>query len=428
MSRALNALFFHGRIPSRSVRSQRSQTSQTSNTSNTLQRRTLHFSAAGITIPAPYKINDHGNEDAFAFTTSRPYHLSNERSPRRVNLAEWSTASTSDDAAKDSVLETIFTTQKTSQQSASSKGSTAGNTSASFSSPASATQGLLPRHSLEAVPSHRFISTNGADALASPVRRRIWHTSTDTGGLNDATQVTSCALVADGVGGWRAHNVDSGIYARMLLRSCMHRIVQSDLSPASPHAVDPNNSQKTRTSTRFAIDLLAPATAPNALGGLKGSSTLCGALLTNDGRLHVVNLGDSSMLWMRNGEPIFRAPNVEHAFNFPAQLGVESSDSLVADAMAHSAPARPGDVLVLGTDGLFDNLHESTIVDAVCRAGRNPDPELLADELAAAALSASLDPSHMSPFYEEARRRGYSASIGGKQDDISVLVVLVNDD
>lgn len=53
---------------------------------------------------------------------------------------------------------------------------------------------------------------------------------------------------------------------------------------------------------------------------------------------------------------------MQHAFNFPLQLGTHSRDEPMKDAKRYDVGVGKGDVVVVGSDGLMDNL-----VREVCR-------------------------------------------------------------
>ncbi|KAL6984234.1 Hydrolase [Sarracenia purpurea var. burkii] len=81
-----------------------------------------------------------------------------------------------------------------------------------------------------------------------------------------------------------------------------------------------------------------------------------------------------------------------------------------------------GDIVVAGTDGLFDNFHDSDIEEIVNRGiheGRLPPK--LASDIANFALIASQDKNSMSPFACTAWVNGFNV-FGGKIDDITVVV------
>lgn len=98
------------------------------------------------------------------------------------------------------------------------------------------------------------------------------------------------------------------------------------------------------------------------------------------GILQVANLGDSGCMVLRDGRIVLRTVEQTHAFNFPRQLGTvraaaaalsplgaaathlalraragaQGSQDTPTDADRLSIPVEPGDIIVLGTDGLFD--------------------------------------------------------------------------
>uniref|UniRef100_A0A6U8SVG2 Protein phosphatase n=1 Tax=Emiliania huxleyi TaxID=2903 RepID=A0A6U8SVG2_EMIHU len=95
------------------------------------------------------------------------------------------------------------------------------------------------------------------------------------------------------------------------------------------------------------------------------------------------------------------------------------------DASLVRVPVRPGDILVLATDGLFDNVDEEalldTIEDLIEGSGTGASPQQLADAIAARAKELSLDKSVDSPFAILAKDNDILWG-GGRPDDITVLV------
>ena len=81
-----------------------------------------------------------------------------------------------------------------------------------------------------------------------------------------------------------------------------------------------------------------------------------------------------------------------------------------------------GDVIVAGTDGLFDNLYNneiSAVVVSAVRAGL--EPQVTAQKIAALARERALDRTRQSPFAAAAQAAGFRY-YGGKLDDITVVV------
>lgn len=82
----------------------------------------------------------------------------------------------------------------------------------------------------------------------------------------------------------------------------------------------------------------------------------------------MANVGDCCLLLIRGGDIVLRTDEMQHAFNFPLQLGTHSRDEPMKDAKRYDINVRKGDVVVVGSDGLMDNL-VSRHVDSVKRLG-----------------------------------------------------------
>ena len=96
--------------------------------------------------------------------------------------------------------------------------------------------------------------------------------------------------------------------------------------------------------------------------------------------------------------------------------------------MLHAAPLAAGDALVLGSDGLWDNLHDSEVAAAV-QAGvdANAPPAAIARAIAGAAFERSVNKRGSTPYSAAATEVFDMVYSGGKRDDITVLVVLIDD-
>ena len=87
-----------------------------------------------------------------------------------------------------------------------------------------------------------------------------------------------------------------------------------------------------------------------------------------------------------------------------------------------SIPVAPGDVIVAGTDGLFDNLYNSDITAIVVHAMRaGLEPQVTAQKIAALARQRALEKDRQTPFSAAAQEAGFRY-YGGKLDDITVVV------
>lgn len=209
--------------------------------------------------------------------------------------------------------------------------------------------------------------------------------------------------VADGVGGWADLGIDAGEYARELMSNCMSVIQE-----------EPKDS----------VDLIRVLEKAYMRTKAKGSSTACIVALTDEG-LYAVNLGDSGFMLVRHGSAIFKSPVQQHGFNFPYQLEGSTAGDSPSLAQAFKITVAPGDVLVVGTDGLFDNLYDADITEVVIHAVEAGfGPQMTAKKIAALAQQRAMDTTKPSPFSDAAKEAGFEYQ-GGKLDDITVVVSYV---
>eukprot|EP00250_Pteridium_aquilinum_P010927 c19720_g1_i1 orf=887-2500(+) len=211
--------------------------------------------------------------------------------------------------------------------------------------------------------------------------------------------------VADGVGGWAEMGVDSGEYARKLM--CESLIAARE---------EPTGCVDTARVLKKAYSKTT----------CRGSSTACILALSDNG-LQAVNLGDSGFLVVRNGRMIFKSPAQQHYFNFPFQLESYGAGDPVSAAECFVVEVAAGDVIITGTDGLFDNLFAAemeTIVVQATWSGMSPDST--AQQIAYLARQRAKDCNRQTPFSAAAQNAGYSFH-GGKMDDITVIVSYVTD-
>ncbi len=192
--------------------------------------------------------------------------------------------------------------------------------------------------------------------------------------------------VSDGVGSWYSRGVDPGIYARELMRLTEVAIQAGKLDP---------------------VQALRQAYAANKE---RGTATACVALL-DDGQLNSVNVGDSGFIILRVSQVIQSRQITIHSFNFPFQLGQGSPDQ-PEDGVVAGIKLKPEDIIVMATDGLWDNLFEEQVAELVVEQS---DMTKLAKNIAEEARFAATEPGRKTPW----------SDVGGKLDDITVVTALV---
>ena len=243
--------------------------------------------------------------------------------------------------------------------------------------------------------------------------------------------------VADGVGGWEEAG-EAAAFAKALMEGAERA--------SAAGAVDP-------------LKMLDAGYAGVRRLGAQGACTACVVGLQPDGSLRAANLGDSGFIVLRRSNlvelvedaadtsahasaeamgfvVVSRSEPQQHFFNCPFQLmwdGADEGDA-PADAQAYDVRVEPGDVLVVATDGLFDNLFDGDICRIAGEVLGNPPPTALeasvssvalADRLARAAQALATAPGYRSPFaaaWEAEADPDQGAWEGGKLDDTTVVV------
>eukprot|EP00899_Mesostigma_viride_P016099 jgi/Mesvir1/24490/Mv21845-RA.1 len=227
--------------------------------------------------------------------------------------------------------------------------------------------------------------------------------------------------VADGVYMWRSHGIDAGAYARGIMEAARHAVEGLGMVSAvsiMEHAYETVRSQR-----------------------VLGSCTMCVAVIDQDkGQVRSANLGDSGFaIVTRTGKVVYHSPQHEHSFGCPYQFGHHSGSNIPADAHVVSLPIGEDDIVVMGSDGLFDNVSDDEIgqqVLALQKAhgadGKPPHgaaARTLASELArrltSAAMETSLDKEAITPYAISASEAMQMAFRGGKTDDITTVVAVL---
>lgn len=231
--------------------------------------------------------------------------------------------------------------------------------------------------------------------------------------------------VADGVGSWAADGVDAAAYAGGLMAAAADAVERSG-GGEGPREV------------------LAYAQKHTAV---PGSCTALVAQLRPSSLLEVCLVGDVGLRLIRGGRVTAATEVQEHSFNTPYQLGhlglLPGSDT-AGMGLGYSLALAAGDVIIAGSDGLWDNVWDDQLEALVQQGLRHLPPSAAAwDAAAAARLARSVaevaagqaaDSNFRSPWAVELAERmpqaqGLMSRLfgprGGKPDDITVVVALV---
>lgn len=282
------------------------------------------------------------------------------------------------------------------------------------------------------------VATIGKDLSGIPdlKRSKTQKDVVESNGGDDTCAMTSTfAVLADGVGGG-GH--DSKIMSQKLISSIVFN--------------DQTKSMASHTPVDFAY------MKDVAKGGLKtsgvpmsnhGSTTLCMAKLSGTA-LTVSNIGDSGALLLRPSTVweftsdglakavqkytiIFRTTSGASSFNCPHQIsmidGVRTIDEDMTGSRVH---VRNGDLLIMASDGVFDNLWDHEIVDIVNNYASKSTALWSASLAGTIAANARVvgelgSPKGTETPFAKAFRDAYGTSYGssGKLDDVSVCVGVI---
>ena len=280
---------------------------------------------------------------------------------------------------------------------------------------------------------------------------------TISGGADSFFYSSTAAGVADGVGEWEwRFKLDPRKFAEQLMKGC---------AATKPGAKD--------ASLRALEVLSAGYDSAHAFG----SSTACVLTMDESGsRVGIANLGDSGCVHFRKQfltgalsmTSVMRTREQQHCFNMPYQLTrlpdpsqydeihqdpiytelISALRTLTgrqlakidqpADADLYQTSVCEGDLLLLASDGVLDNLWNYDMLSIVGDAGVvspldarthglcSTDPEEIAKRVALAAFEKScMESGYKSPFGVECRKRTGAVHMGGKMDDITVVVCWV---
>ncbi|KAG0533974.1 hypothetical protein BDA96_04G238800 [Sorghum bicolor] len=220
--------------------------------------------------------------------------------------------------------------------------------------------------------------------------------------------------VADGVGGYRS-NAGGGVDASAFSRALMHNAYAEVAATTAVHGA----RFCPRALLELAYQMTAAACTPAA-------STA--AIVSLAGRtLKWAFVGDSGFVVLRGGRILRRFRPQQHYFNCPYQLSSNQESDRLADADVGEVAAKEGDIVVLGTDGLFDNVFDAEI-ERIVRMGTALGfaPKNMAEVMAAFAFEAATCRDRDTPYSSACRTQpGRKPFIGGKPDDITVVVAYI---
>ncbi|CEL91759.1 unnamed protein product [Vitrella brassicaformis CCMP3155] len=291
--------------------------------------------------------------------------------------------------------------------------------------------------------------------------------------------MTSSVGVADGVGAWDELGLSAGAFAQELMYGCQ----QASQSRFLRQTTQTGSGDGTTTTQTTIPPALPPSMVASEIlvdgyestESIGSSTALVACLDGNKGKLGAATLGDSGMMVLRRSGAargahmtvVMQTRPMQHYFNCPYQLtrlpsagglrklqeegeGKAPLVSLLTQmsachldtpdmAQEYDVDVQEGDLLILGTDGLLDNLFDFEVCGLATMAlspaeaakihgdtNQATHPQRIARALAEAAYLRSHDKAGKTPYAKNGRRAGaHPTTAGGKPDDITVVACWV---
>lgn len=178
----------------------------------------------------------------------------------------------------------------------------------------------------------------------------------DDAGFTTQSNEQNFLGISDGAGGNLMYGYDPRLFSESLMRNC------SNLAQTGKY---PINEPK-----RLLCHAFDRVQNENCFG----SATACVVGIDcHNGQLHSVNIGDSGYVIVRNGRVIYRSRSQKMNGDCPRQLdvypwtaslktkGLNYTQISSADAICQNFQLELDDIVILSTDGLFDNIPDQLI-------------------------------------------------------------------
>lgn len=245
---------------------------------------------------------------------------------------------------------------------------------------------------------------------------------------DDAMLVSPTVIaIADGVSGWesKGEQCSSGIWARSMVETLSRLMTEYKLS----HAPHPLNN---RDIDQILDDSYLHTSHLMDLQDLRGSSTLMLSMLSGD-TLKYISIGDSKLYVIRNGE-IIRTNEEQMADHLcPMQIGTQTLNVLPSEiALVDEIQLQVGDIIVMCSDGVSDNLYDWEILQALDEYlnFKKDNLRAVANKIILQCKTVAFDDNAYTPYNEKvaklpSHRFGKNISLGGKVDDMSLCIARV---
>ena len=284
--------------------------------------------------------------------------------------------------------------------------------------------------------------------------------------------------VADGVGSWKPKKAkDAANYSQQLMLSGIKYLSSKEFNINNINNNNNNNNNNSDNDDNYnnLSHLIASNSSKyvNKLMKFDGASTICIVNIMENNKssssiykcqLNAFNLGDSGFSIYRYNENnnnncyniIYKSPAQEQGFGIPYQLGSHPTANSIDDGYClHHFNLKSFDIIIVGSDGLWDNLFDDEISNIICLTmsryfdqyknnnnnnNNNNDNYLtfnnyvhskivkgdLTHIIIKQAYLNSIDRKKETPWSQAMTQTVDMVYNGGKQDDITCVVVFIH--
>lgn len=149
--------------------------------------------------------------------------------------------------------------------------------------------------------------------------------------------------------------------------------------------------------------------------------------------LKYISIGDSKLYVVRNGEMIMTNEEQMADYLCPMQIGTQTLNVLPSEiALVDEVDLKPGDIIVMCSDGISDNLYDWEILQALDEYlnFKKDNLRAVANKIVAQCKNVAYDDNAYTPYNEKvaklpSQRYGRNISLGGKMDDMSLCIARV---
>lgn len=260
--------------------------------------------------------------------------------------------------------------------------------------------------------------------------------------------------VADGVGSWNVHGINPKHFVREFMSIMAEKYRGLDYLTAREHDLHTNTLLYNIIFDTMNIIIRKSIT----FGNVNFGSCTLAALSINLQNLHLNTylMGDAGFMIIRDGEIAYRSVDMLKGFNFPYQLGknkhlnqlnfmlincigiVDTSDHPI-DGINKIFKLKVEDIIIIGSDGLFDNLFDDKILsivnnkvlflDRINRTGYTQVTRDIVKNLTVEAKKMGEKIEGVWTPFSYAVAMEYQAWFpAGKNDDTTLIVAIITDE